>query len=107
MNKYEVYQFFDLTIRYACRRVGAPEFGIVDHEELLQGMAKTNREVYSLLAAFLDAYQAWFELTNEIITQGRGGNLNPAEFQKLQALNNRRDETRKRLSEMIKTLPEG
>ena|ERR1035437_6532546 len=106
MTKYEVYQSLDWAIRYACVRVGVAEFGVIEHEELLPRIARANLEVYGLLTAFLNAYQAWFASTDNIIRAGKGGGkVTAEEYQKLQALTNQRDETRRRLAERLNTLP--
>lgn len=106
MTRQEVYEFFDMQIRYVCIRVGAPWFGITDHQELLQGIQRANREVFQHLNAFIEAYSAWFEFTDKIIREGRGGMMNPAEMEKFLAVGREKEATRERLKDLLARFPQ-
>jgi hypothetical protein len=105
MDKNEVYSYVEMTLRYICMRVGVPESEVIVNSELVAGIERTNPEIHSLVMEFLDAYWEWFQFSNMIIEQGKGGNLNAAEFYKLDALMKKRDETRMKLAEKVKSLP--
>lgn len=106
MTQANVYEFFDLSIRYICQRVGAPEFGIIEHDELLAGIARANPQLHEKTRAFLDAYRNWFEFTDKLIREGRAASSNDADLHRLNELVRSRDETREQLKQAVAALPQ-
>lgn len=104
MTKRDVSEFFDLSLRYICQRVGAPEFGVIDPNDLLAGIARGNAQVYQATIAFLDAYRKWFDFSDELIRMGRPAISNSNDLTKLNRLVRERDLTRERLKQVISTL---
>ena len=98
-------QLVDLAIRYTCAKLRVPEFGIIEHDELLSRIAARDAEVHRLLSDFLISYRPWFEFHKNIDAEGRQGQLTPAEIQHLMRLSDRKDATRRLIVERLKSIP--
>ena len=105
MTRADVYEFFDFSIRYLCRLVGAPEVGVIDHEELLGGVERRNHELYDYAVDFYIAYREWFNFTDELISASRAAVDSAEDCARLNQLVARRDFTRLRLRDFVATLP--
>jgi hypothetical protein len=95
----------DLAIRYTCARLHIPEFGVIDHDELLSRIATRDSEIHRLLIDFLASYRAWFQFHKQIDAEGRQGRLTAAETQRLMSLTDTKDNTRNLIVEKLKSMP--
>jgi hypothetical protein len=101
----DVALWMELGIRYTCAKLRVPEFGVIDHGELLARIATKDVEVHRLLTDFLNSYKAWFEFHKEIDRQGKQGRLSAGETQQLMTLTERKDTTRARIVERLQSIP--
>lgn len=104
MNDLEVYQYLDWIIRYSCLKAGAPEFGIVDHAELIRGIEGSNREIYKLVSDFVNAYEAWFEFSKQMTSIWKTGSPTTSQLEQLICITAHRDQKRNLLAERLKSI---
>jgi len=104
VNDLEVYQYLDWIIRYSCLKAGAPEFGIVDHAELINGIARSNSDIYKLVSDFVSAYKSWFEFSKQMISIWESGRPTTSELEKMTSLTDQRDQVRRLLADKLKSI---
>jgi hypothetical protein len=105
ITKQDAAQLIDLAIRYTCVKLRVSEFGIIEHDELLAGIAAKDAETHRLLRDFLTSYSAWFEFHESIDRQGKQGRLSETETRHLMELSNRKDATRAQIVKQLKSMP--
>lgn len=82
-------------------KVGISDWDMKSSAELLQEIPQKSTNVHAALIAFLNAYQAWYDVHVEIDKAGTAGALTPDQNHRLMQAIEARDSTRAALLKQI------
>jgi hypothetical protein len=104
MTQEDLHVFYHQIHQNVANKLGLEDFEWKSTNELTTEIQQSNSQVASIIKEFIEAYEAWFKVHEEIETSRSVGNLSSKESNNLTKAIEARDSTRKALINEINNL---